>query len=291
MKTFFTSFLITLLFFAVTYFIFPWDLYPIDLDKFHNEATSVNAIKEIPFSEIALTAAKGTMPWVIISPWSIVSQLKCKEIGCGFWAITGVPAVIVLFLMYWGLAASFLRKRAGGDTRMLLKLKLVLAFVWVVFVLAGAYQVKRNFIDPRLAINTIIKTLRNASGKEAFPPGTTSFGIANPHFLKPDWYTQDIDLSGGGGYSNPTNSKEQYMFLLYTLTKPLVQTVEKKCDPDDAFDITEVYNDFWACRAKTDRYNNIFYGFLDNDKKVLVQINRMPKEKDTPAFVKYYKEK
>lgn len=288
MKLSLMSFLVILLFFTITYLIFPWDLYSINVDKFRN-ATSANAIKEIPFSEITSTAARGMVPWVILSPWSIISQFKCKEIACAFWGISGVPAVIILFLAYWGFAVSFLRRRVSGDVRMMSRFKLTLVFIWVVFALTGAYQVKRNFIDPRLAINGIIKMLQNASGKEAFPPGTTNFSIANPHFPKPDWYTQDIDLAGGGGYSNPTNSKEQYIFLLYTLNKPLVQTVEKKCEPNDAFDIAEVYNDFWACRARTERYNNIFYGFLDRDRKILIQINGLPEEKNIPTFVKYYK--
>src|SRR3989338_6811802 len=291
-KNFGIALTFTLIFFVLTAIIFPWSLYPFDARKFEPVPISPDNLSRIPIIELYLRGAVALFPWLIFSPWTLVSQMRCSETDCLIMFPITILASILLFFLY----SSFLyfvisHIKSRSDTSLHKWFKFLL-LIWFVFLIIGVIVVYKDYLSPPLRYNKLLNTLQDISNKEPFPYGTKFYGLTrgrcglscNGYIYRYTWNELELLLR----YEYPDNSNEAYEIFLsfFRLPKSELFTMFGCKQPN------KIIVDLSRCDNLP--YADVrYFGFIDMQHKIhaetswlYLDIVRNPNL--VPTFFSYY---
>ena len=290
LKNFGIAITFTLILFIITAVIFPWQLYPLDARKFEPIPIKPGLLDSISTTQIYLRGVLALFPWLILSPWTLISQMRCSEEACLIIIPITMLVSIGLFFLYSLFVYFLVSFIKSKNTTSLHKWFKIIFFVWILSLIIGIIVVYKDYLYPPLRYNKLISTLQDISNKEPFPHGTKfttgRCGLSCKGYIyRYTWDELELLLR----YENPDNSNEAYDAYLSFFSSPKSELITKfgcKQSKKIIVDLSRCDNLPYTAEVR-------YFGFIDRQHKIhaetswwYLDIVRNPNL--VPTFFSYY---
>lgn len=323
----FLALLITIFFFAISYAITPWSLYPGVTSYFSKGGGNAALLYPTgttitPEPAIYARAMQSLVPWATLSPLVPISIQfeQCESFGCLFLLLFQWVELILIFVVYTFFVFSLLKSIRTGNYKRRRILLALLFIIWLGFMSVGVSRVNKYYIDPPRHLNSFLEQLAAVSHKNPFPDGTEikEFLYSNTWGFN-DFSSSDIGISSRSNiktaslvmnlyYRNPRNVKERYnITIIFGGTAPSISCPNSRNGQSNA---REVVPSIWRCDGIWDIANKYmlpfkegefrpykkFMGFLDLQHTIFITTEPIIPEKPEkevpdpiPTFFAYYR--
>lgn len=246
-KTLVISIFIALIFFSITWVVFPWDLYPMNTlgPGGYNELSHPVSLDLISRQEIYTKAFYALSPWMILSPWALVGTFNCSELGCFMplyrYILSTIVLVISTVLIY--LLVRLFNKSSRH------RFFLVLCLIWVFYFGIGIFHTKQVFVDPPSRYNSFLRELQAISGKTPFPPGTELYPRAGVSLGGVFYNSKSENAEFDIKYKIPSSQESMNVVIYFEKNRSV------SCKPGSGYsgelEMIKSHDDFWYCLDRT----------------------------------------
>lgn len=278
----FLALLITIFFFAISYAITPWSLYP-GVSSFFSTGGGVASLLYptgtiiTPEPAIYARAMQSLVPWITLSPWVPISIQfeQCESFGCLFLILFQGAELILIFVVYTIFVFLMLKSIRAGNYKRKHILLAILFIIWLGFISAGVLRVNKYYIDPPRRLNSFLEQLAAVSHKNPFPDGTEIKGFFYPNTWSFNIFSSsDIGISSKSDtkttslimnlyYINPRNAKEHYnITIIFGGTALSISCPNSHNGQSNA---SEVVPSIWRCDGIWDIANKYMLPFKEGE--------------------------